>query len=464
MRTLSLLLLALVAQTLAPVAPVSAQDAADTGPIAVGNLINPRGFVFDPSGQLVIAEAGTGGDQAASEAVPGPTGPFTGGLTGQVVVGRDGCPTILASGLASARGAGGDVIGPAAIAIVGEATFVLVTGGGASHGNPDQPAGIYDISTGTPRLVADLSAWIRANPVANPPADDFDPDGSWYAMVADPTGAFLWVVESNSEQILRVTLDGQISRAADLSAENQVPTAIVVAPDGAAYFGNFSPTPFAPGTASVSKINSDGTTEQVWTGLTMVTGLALDAQGTLYAAEMSDGRDEPPYFVPGTGRIVRQTGPAAHGDVVTMLNLPTAIAFGPDDALYVSTPANGADGGNGLILRFDLTQSLPLTLDAADLTPPACGAAAATTEIKLSDLGFDPASITIQAGATVTWRNTGEFDHSVQSAPDSPLQFDSGPLRPGEEFTQTFDQPGSYPYFDGLFPDNVGAIEVIAGP
>jgi plastocyanin len=61
----------------------------------------------------------------------------------------------------------------------------------------------------------------------------------------------------------------------------------------------------------------------------------------------------------------------------------------------------------------------------------------------------------------VTWRNTGEFDHAVTSGPDSPEQWDSGEIRPGEEFSRTFPEPGTYPYYDGLFPDHTGTIEVI---
>jgi plastocyanin len=83
--------------------------------------------------------------------------------------------------------------------------------------------------------------------------------------------------------------------------------------------------------------------------------------------------------------------------------------------------------------------------------------------IKISDLGLDPPSVTVTAGTTVTWRNTGEFDHAVVSDPASPVQWDSGPLRPGEEFSQTFDQPGTYPYADGVFPDHTGTIEVVSG-
>ena len=459
--TLAILILAAL-----PGAIPHAHAQTDAAPLSVAaaGLVNPRGFAFTSEGQLVVAEAGVGGDVAATDDVPAPTGPYSGGTTGAVIRIAASCPAPLAGNLPSARGAGGESIGPSAVVVIADKTFALVAGGGAAHGNPDQPAGIYDVTTGSPVLLADLSGWLRANPVANPPGNDFDPDGSWYSMATDSAGSALWVVESNSEQVLRVDLDGTITRIADLSAENQVPTAIAIGPDGAIYVGHLTSAPFTPGSATVIRIGTDGKSEVVWSGLTMVTGLTIDRQGTLYASELSGGRDHPPFFVPGTGRIVRQTGADSLEEVATLLNLPTTIQFGSDGALYVSLPAVGSDNATGVILRVDTAAQLPLRAEDYDLSPPSCtGAEQGPTLIKLSDLGIDPASITITAGTTVTWRNTGELEHSTTSDPGSPVQWDSGPLRPGQEFSQTFDQPGTYAYFDGVFPDHQGTIEVIAG-
>ena len=192
----------------------------------------------------------------------------------------------------------------------------------------------------------------------------------------------------------------------------------------------------------------------------MITGLAVGPEGQLIAAQLSEGRDRPPFFVPGTGRIVRQTGLDAGEELVTQLNLPTAIEFGPDGALYVSLPAVGGDSGSGQILRVDLSATLPVRGEDFDLAPPACLASTDEALVMVSDLGFDPSTITIQVGASVTWRNTGEFDHAVASEDGSVIQWDSGVMRPGDEFSVTFDQPGTFAYFDGLFPERTGTIEV----
>jgi plastocyanin len=242
-----------------------------------------------------------------------------------------------------------------------------------------------------------------------------------------------------------------------------VPTSLAIASDGTLYVGHLTSAPFTAGTATVIRILPDGTTETVWTGLTMITGLAVGPDDQLYAAQLSEGRDRPPFFVPGTGRIVRQTGLDSGEEVATQLNLPTAIEFGPDGALYVSLPAVGGESGSGQILRVDTSATLPLRGEDFDLATPACLSSTEAVLVKVSDLGFDPSTITIQVGATVTWRNTGEFDHAVASDEGSAIEWDSGVMRPGDEFSITFDQPGTYPYFDGLFPERTATIEVVAG-
>jgi sugar lactone lactonase YvrE len=161
-----------------------------------------------------------------------------------------------------------------------------------------------------------------------------------------------------------------------------VPTGIARGPDGSAYVGNLTATPYADGTAKVVQIMPDGTVTEVWTGLTAVTGVAVGADGTLYATEMSTGNtDAPPFVVPGSGRVVRQTGPASAEPVAEGLMLPVGLALGPDGALYVPMPAQGLNDGSGMIGRLDIAGTGPVTTAAPACTPlpetlaPAAGTA-----------------------------------------------------------------------------------------
>ena len=133
------------------------------------------------------------------------------------------------------------------------------------------------------------------------------------------------------------------------------PRGIALAPDGGIYIGNLTAFPYSDGAAKVVKVTADGQVADVWTGLTAIVALAVAPDGTLYALEMTtDNPTEPPYYKHNTGRIVRQTGPSSLQEVVTDLDLPIAMRFGPDGGLYVGLPALNEESRPGGILRVDV--------------------------------------------------------------------------------------------------------------
>ncbi len=360
------LLLAL-AISLLLVFPVAAQEATPaaqpTGDLTVvaAGLTNPRGFLWTDDGTLYVAQAGFGGEMLGTPELAPPVGPVRGGASASIVRIEDGCPVLVAGDLPSVKTSLMDVLGAEDLAILGGQLYASVDGGGEAHGNAAQPAGVYRIlEDGTSELVADLSAWVRANPVVQIPPDS-DPDAAGYSLVADDATQSFWVVDPNSGQILNVGLDGSVSRIVDLSEGHPVPTGLAVAPQGGVYVGTLTAVPFPDGAAQVLHVAPDGTTTEVWTGLTTVVDVAVGVDGTLYAVEMSTGNTEtPPFMVPGSGRIVRQTGADSAEVIASGLMLPISAAFGPDGALYVSMPAIGADNGEGSIARLDVTGASPM--------------------------------------------------------------------------------------------------------
>ncbi|AFV24678.1 blue (type 1) copper domain protein [Methanolobus psychrophilus R15] len=66
-----------------------------------------------------------------------------------------------------------------------------------------------------------------------------------------------------------------------------------------------------------------------------------------------------------------------------------------------------------------------------------------TTEIMINEDGFDPETIRVMLGDTVTWTNTGQEDATITSDDDF---FNSGMLGPGESFSYTFDVAGTFDY------------------
>src|SRR5215212_707133 len=81
----------------------------------------------------------------------------------------------------------------------------------------------------------------------------------------------------------------------------------------------------------------------------------------------------------------------------------------------------------------------------------------ANVEVQVVDFAFEPGTVTVPVGATVIWTNTGSRSHTVTADDGS---FDSGRLDPGEQFSQTFDQPGTFPYHCGFHSQMQGSIVV----
>lgn len=461
MSSTRFLVIAVLCLIAAPLPLAAAQDQPAVS-VVTGGLANPRGLTFEVSGKLLVAEAGAGGETPGTLDIAPPVGPIAGGSSGSVARIDDGCPVALVTGLASARNGLGDTFGPAGIAALGDRTFVLIAGGGDGNGNQNQTSGIYEVVENGVVQIADLGQWLGSSSPEVASDRPIVAGGQWVSLAPTADGSALLALEQGTGQLVQVRLSGEVTRIADLSALQAAPSSLAVGLDGTIYVGLMTREPFAAATAFVIRVGSDGTAETVWSGLTMVTGIAVAPDGRLYASQFSDSREEPPYLVPGTGSIVRQTGPESAEVLLEQVNFPGPMVFGPDSALYVSAPTIAADAGAGQILRIDPATALGIRSESLDLTPPSCIGSVDAVEIVVDDLGINPSTITIVAGTTVTWRIGGEFDHAVASDAASPLEFDSGVLPPGGTFSVTFSEPGTYPYFDGLNPERTGEIVVVS--
>ena len=87
-------------------------------------------------------------------------------------------------------------------------------------------------------------------------------------------------------------------------------------------------------------------------------------------------------------------------------------------------------------------------------------AAAATVQVNILNYKFDPETLTVPAGTTVTWVNHDEVPHSVMS---SDKRFtSSGGLDTGESSSFTFTEAGTYAYYCSLHPFMTGKVVVTA--
>jgi hypothetical protein len=321
---------------------------------------NPRGLAFGPDGNLYVAEGGLGGSDSTAGQCPQvipPIGPYTGSTNNPVLGGRiskvspTGVVSTVVAGLPSAKTAPprNFVSGVADVAFLDGQLYGLLAGAGCSHGVATVPNGIIRVGPGGSwSMVANLSAFIQSHPVANPNPPDFEPDGTWYSMVADH-GA-LYAVEPNHGEVDRVTPGGSISRLVDVSATygHVVPTAIAL--HGVFYLGNLGDFDAEDqvGDESVFQVNPNGNISTRATGLEKVLALAFNG-GKLYALETATTAGGP---VPGTGAIVRVMAGGAAETVASGLVFPTGMAIGPDGSFYVSENGFGFPAGAGKIIRI----------------------------------------------------------------------------------------------------------------
>jgi hypothetical protein len=345
-------------------------DASNATPWVSG-LEGPRGLAFGPDGSLYIAEAGTGGPNSTVGvcAQPvGPVGPYKGGVTARISkVDPHGSLSVLATGLPSALDGTGAVEGVADLAFLDGKLYALLAGGGCAHANPDLPNGIVKVNqnSGKWSYVTDLTAFYQEHPAAYV-ASDFDTAGVPYAMIAHNDRLF--VVEANHGVITATTPGGATDQIIDTSLAygHVVPTSI--ASNGLnLYVGTLGQFPIIPTFESIVTLSKDlffiDTTPGLETkpsdlgkfriansraGFTTIVSLKFGRDGLLYALELSDAPGNP---APGNGKVVRLDADGKIVDVITGLNVPTGMAFGPDNALYIS---NWGAGGPGAILRITI--------------------------------------------------------------------------------------------------------------
>lgn len=360
---------------LVPGAVAQLPIAASSGTILASGLNDPRGLTFGPDGTLYIAEAGIGGTTSTAgtctQVIP-PIGPDKGGPTARISkLTPSGKLTVLATGLPSFVAAQGDLIGVADVAFLDNKLYALIGGGGCSHGNPTLPNGIVKVSLndGKWEYITNLSTFYMEHPAAYSDVADFEPDGVPYSMIAHD--GRLFTVESNHGTITATTPDGDTKEVIDFSYHfgHVVPTSIA-ANENSLYIGNLGQFPITSRWERVTTLSWDIGFHDPTPGLgnrpeglnqlriagsragfTTVVALKLGPDGLLYALELSDTPGGFPN--PGDGKVLRINADGSIQTVVTGLTLPGSMAFGPDNALYITN--NGDLGpGKGQVLRVDV--------------------------------------------------------------------------------------------------------------
>jgi plastocyanin len=77
--------------------------------------------------------------------------------------------------------------------------------------------------------------------------------------------------------------------------------------------------------------------------------------------------------------------------------------------------------------------------------------------VLIKGFAFDPATITIAKGITVTWMNMDSAPHTVVATGNA---FISETLNNGRSFMHTFNETGTFEYKCGIHPNMIGKVIV----
>jgi plastocyanin len=128
-----------------------------------------------------------------------------------------------------------------------------------------------------------------------------------------------------------------------------------------------------------------------------------------------------------------------------------------NDSGYTGIAWLGADGDETRV-SVHLIKSESMAA-AAEATPAASADAGATElKVEIKDFKFQPATIEVPVGGSVTWTNEDGTPHTATGVDRAVLQ--SGTLKPGASYTQQFDTPGTYAYFCEFHAGMKGTIVV----
>lgn len=95
-----------------------------------------------------------------------------------------------------------------------------------------------------------------------------------------------------------------------------------------------------------------------------------------------------------------------------------------------------------------------------------CGSSAAVTPVSTSTVDlprsylFQPASIKVSVGTTVTWTNNDQFTHDVELM--TPEHQRLPDMKPGQKSSITFSHAGSYHYQCHYHPQNMKGDVVVS--
>jgi plastocyanin len=154
------------------------------------------------------------------------------------------------------------------------------------------------------------------------------------------------------------------------------------------------------------------------------------------------------------------------GTTTATTTTTTTTTTAPDPVLPPVDPGTVADVGHKN--PADSGQSappadpVPATPEPAPVTvasPTGKAHTSASASVTMVDFSFSPASVTVAAGDTVTWHNTGQAPHNATANDGS---FKTPDLNNGQSASHTFSSAGTFSYICTIHPNMHGTVRVLS--
>lgn len=178
-----------------------------------------------------------------------------------------------------------------------------------------------------------------------------------------------------------------------------------------------------------------------------------------HVAKVAAGSTVGLVVVQGTNALMRfDAATSQPGAAIPVGRQPHWMSF-YDQGAAVAVTNEGSDS----LSLVDLATGKVRTVDVGRgprkvVTVELSSAARAAAAVTIRNFAFAPAVLTVRAGSTVTWRNDDGSPHGVATA-DRGVSSDV--LLPGEQYAQTFPDPGTFDYVCSVHPYMAGRVVVV---
>ncbi len=297
-------------------------------PGAVGIQIDARGWIW-------VAQIGSGhADSRIS-----------------IVTGQDSVYPFM-TGLPSEIGSTGDVVGAEHVFFNPQGQLIIMQGGPGTD-SLSQSLLLVDTSGFIPGLSSprDRSA-IKAvyqegkflsgkgDTLSNPYTLAFGPNNDMYIADAAANAVVKRAAATGDFSILASMPDIPNTTGIGAPTSQVVPTGIVYR-DGKLFLGSLTGFPFANYASTLYELDTTGTVSKYKTGLTTIVDVTTDAEDSLVVLQHAAFQPPPTPFAPHTGAVLRING----GNIDTIfsgLNRPTSVRFRSDGEIFVSSLGDGS--------------------------------------------------------------------------------------------------------------------------